>query len=76
MKGEQLPLFGQLSLFAGAGSSTPAPRAGDWFARKCPRCGHRIGLHSGPDATASRPGSCHESGCGCPGWRYWEGGEQ
>lgn len=31
----------------------------DWFAQKCPRCGHRAGLHSGPDAIACRPGTCH-----------------
>ena len=39
---------------------------------KCPHCGHRAALHSGPGATACAPGICHDGPagdrCSCPGW--------
>lgn len=43
---------------------------GAWtLADKCPHCGHRAAIHSGPCSTASEPGTCHQSEhCQCPGW--------
>lgn len=56
----------QLTL--GATCEVDTSTATDAQRTSCPYCTHRAGLHAGPGATASEPGTCHEAGCDCPGW--------
>ena len=64
----------QLSLFPRRTAFARLKPPSDWFAWKCPHCGHRVGLHNAKTGTCGHdsdsfegPERCERN---CPGWKF------